>query len=76
VATRPTIASGWSAGPDALSARGILPGHWCVVRNDRATRDIVVVAFTAYAMKGGEARLCSAGCDACLCAGVTPVEPG
>ena len=34
------------------------------LKSDPATRDIVVVAFTAYAMKGDEARLRSAGCDA------------
>ena len=30
---------------------------------DPATQGIVVVAFTAYAMKGDEARLRAAGCD-------------
>ena len=34
------------------------------LKSDPATRDIVVVAFTAYAMKGDEARLRAAGCDA------------
>jgi two-component system cell cycle response regulator DivK len=34
------------------------------LKSDPATRDIVVVAFTAYAMKGDEALLRSAGCDA------------
>ena len=34
------------------------------LKTDPATRDIVVVAFTAYAMKGDEARMRSAGCDA------------
>jgi CheY-like chemotaxis protein len=34
------------------------------LKDDPATRDIVVVAFTAYAMKGDEARLLAAGCDA------------
>jgi len=34
------------------------------LKADPATRDIVVVAFTAYAMKGDEARLRSAGFDA------------
>ncbi len=33
---------------------------------DPATRPIVMVAFTAYAMKGDEARLRSAGCDGYL----------
>ena len=30
------------------------------------TRDIAVVAFTAYAMKGDEARMLAAGCDGYL----------
>ena len=34
------------------------------LKSDPATRDIVIVAFTAYAMKGDEARLRAAGCDA------------
>ena len=33
---------------------------------DPATRGIVVVAFTAYAMKGDEARLRAGGCDGCI----------
>ena len=33
------------------------------LKRDPATRSIVVVAFTAYAMKGDEARLRGAGCD-------------
>ena len=36
------------------------------LKADPATRAIVVVAFTAYAMKGDEARLRSAGCDGYL----------
>ena len=36
------------------------------LKADPATRPIVVVAFTAYAMKGDEARLLSAGCDGYL----------
>ena len=36
------------------------------LKSDPAMRGIVVVAFTAYAMKGDEARLRSAGCDAYL----------
>ena len=35
-----------------------------VLKSDPATSDTVVVAFTAYAMKGDEARLRAAGCDA------------
>lgn len=33
------------------------------LKADPATRHIVVVAFTAYAMKGDEARMRAAGCD-------------
>ena len=33
------------------------------IKADPATRDITVVAFTAYAMKGDEARMRAAGCD-------------
>jgi CheY-like chemotaxis protein len=33
------------------------------LKADQATRHIVVVAFTAYAMKGDEAKFRSAGCD-------------
>lgn len=33
------------------------------IKADPATRDIVVLAFTAYAMKGDEAKLLAAGCD-------------
>ena len=33
------------------------------LKSDAATRPIPVVAFTAYAMKGDEARLRDAGCD-------------
>ena len=36
------------------------------LKADPATRAIVVVAFTAYAMKGDEARLRRAGCDGYL----------
>ena len=36
------------------------------LKADPATRPIVVVAFTAYAMKGDETRLRSAGCDGYL----------
>lgn len=34
-----------------------------LLKADPATADIVVVAFTAYAMKGDEARMRAAGCD-------------
>jgi CheY-like chemotaxis protein len=33
------------------------------LKGDPATSDIVVVAFTAYAMKGDEAKMRAAGCD-------------
>ena len=33
------------------------------LRADPATRGLVIVAFTAYAMKGDEARLLAGGCD-------------
>lgn len=36
------------------------------LKADPATRGIVIVAFTAYAMKGDEHRLRAAGCDAYL----------
>ena len=36
------------------------------LKADPTTRHIVVVAFTAYAMKGDEARLRRAGCDGYL----------
>lgn len=35
-----------------------------VLKADPATSKIVIVAFTAFAMKGDEARLRAAGCDA------------
>ena len=36
------------------------------LKADPATRHIVIVAFTAYAMKGDEARMRAAGCDGCI----------
>ena len=36
------------------------------LKADAATRHLVIVAFTAYAMKGDEARLRAAGCDGYL----------
>jgi two-component system, cell cycle response regulator DivK len=34
------------------------------LKADAATRDIVIVAVTSYAMKGDEERMLAAGCDA------------
>jgi CheY-like chemotaxis protein len=36
------------------------------LKADLATRHIVIVAFTAYAMQGDEARMLAAGCDGYL----------
>jgi CheY-like chemotaxis protein len=36
------------------------------LRADPAQRDLVIVAFTAYAMKGDEARMLAGGCDGYL----------
>ena len=36
------------------------------LKADPATRHIAIVAFTAYAMKGDEARMRAAGCDGYL----------
>lgn len=36
------------------------------LKADPATRHIIVLAFTAYAMKGDEARMLQAGCDGYL----------
>ena len=33
------------------------------LKSDPATRHIVILAFTAYAMKGDEAKMRAAGCD-------------
>lgn len=43
-------------GMDGLKATGLL-------KADSATRDIPVIALTALAMKGDEARIRAAGCD-------------
>jgi len=37
-----------------------------LIKQDPVTRSIVVVAFTAYAMKGDEAKFRAAGCDGYL----------
>jgi len=44
-------------GMDGLAATALL-------KRDEATRDIPVIALTALAMKGDEARIRDAGCDA------------
>ena len=36
------------------------------LKADARTRDLVIIAFTAYAMKGDEARMLAAGCDGYL----------
>lgn len=43
-------------GMDGLEATGVL-------KNDESTRAIPVIALTALAMKGDEARIRAAGCD-------------
>ena len=43
-------------GMDGLEATGLL-------KADKATRDIPVIALTALAMKGDEERILAAGCD-------------
>ena len=35
----------------------------CRLKGDPATKEIRIVAFTAYAMKGDEAKMLDAGCD-------------
>ena len=42
-----------------------------LLRARPATRNIVVIAFTAFAMKGDEARLRAAGCDGYLAKPIT-----
>lgn len=43
------------------------------IKADPATRHVVVLAFTAYAMKGDEARMLDAGCDGYIS---KPIEVG
>lgn len=44
-----------------------------MIKADVASRHIVVLAFTAYAMKGDEARMRAAGCDGYIS---KPIEVG
>ncbi|MGA9026551.1 MAG: response regulator [Steroidobacteraceae bacterium] len=37
-----------------------------IIKREPGTRHIVVIAFTAYAMRGDEARMLAAGCDGYL----------
>lgn len=41
------------------------------LKADPSTRGMVIVAYTAYAMKGDEARMLDAGCDSYI---VKPIE--
>lgn len=43
-------------GMDGLTATGLL-------KNDAATRDIRIIALTAFAMKGDDEKMRAAGCD-------------
>ena len=43
-------------GMDGLTATGLL-------KNDEATRDIRIIALTAFAMKGDDEKMRAAGCD-------------
>jgi CheY-like chemotaxis protein len=43
------------------------------LKNDAATRDIPIVAMTAYAMNGDEDRAIAAGCDGYMS---KPIDPG
>jgi CheY-like chemotaxis protein len=47
-----------------------LAARW---KADPATRHVVIIAFTAYAMKGDEARMLQSGCDGYL---AKPIEVG
>ena len=40
-----------------------MAGEPILVKQDQATRDIIVVALTAFAMKGDEQKAIDAGCD-------------
>jgi len=68
--TDPALAIGrvHSFRPDLILMDIQLPGSdglalTRAVKADPATRSIAIVAFTAYALKGDEARMRAAGCD-------------
>lgn len=57
--------------PDVILMDMQLPGQdglalTRLLKGDPAMRDIAVIAFTAYAMKGDEAKMLAAGCDGYL----------
>lgn len=57
--------------PDVILMDVQLPGQdglalTRLLKGDPATRGIAVIAFTAYAMKGDEAKMLAAGCDGYL----------
>ncbi len=60
-----------SFGPDLILMDIQMPGHDGLeltrsLKADPATRHIRIVAFTAFAMRGDEAKMRAAGCDAYL----------
>jgi two-component system, cell cycle response regulator DivK len=75
VATATDVASAWvqlaASRPDIILMDIQLPGADGLsavrrLKDDPALRDIPVLAFTAYAMKGDEARMRAAGCEGYL----------